>query len=194
MTTLLLPLLIAGLPIQDYRTLRYDGVIGQTSDFTCGPAALATLLTYYLGRPTTERAMTERTLAASRSRGLSVQDGLSMLALRDALASVRVPASGHRLTLDELRDFMTAQVPVIVHVTAPRGHFYLVLAVQDDVVLLADPSWGVRAQPTASFVRNWSGLVLVPRMTESEQARARTEVRRHLTRYSDRVRRLHDSR
>ncbi|MEO1430329.1 MAG: hypothetical protein AAFV71_14945 [Cyanobacteria bacterium J06633_8] len=30
-----------------YRTLRYQKVIGQTEWYTCGPAAIATLLIYY---------------------------------------------------------------------------------------------------------------------------------------------------
>jgi len=37
-----------------YRELRYEKVIEQVEWYTCGPAAVATLLTYYYGLPTTE--------------------------------------------------------------------------------------------------------------------------------------------
>ena len=33
--------------ITPYRTLRYEGVVGQTTYYTCGAAAVATLLTHY---------------------------------------------------------------------------------------------------------------------------------------------------
>jgi len=39
-----------------YRELRYQNVVGQTDWFTCGPAAVATLLRYYFGRTEVDEA------------------------------------------------------------------------------------------------------------------------------------------
>ncbi|WP_194165372.1 cysteine peptidase family C39 domain-containing protein [Deinococcus terrestris] len=47
-----------------------QSVVGQTTDFTCGPAALATLLTHYYGRPASEEAFTERSITESRNAPL----------------------------------------------------------------------------------------------------------------------------
>ncbi len=37
-----------------YQNLRYEWVVGQTDWYTCGPAAVTTLLTYFYGFPTME--------------------------------------------------------------------------------------------------------------------------------------------
>jgi len=53
-----------------YRELRYDGVVGQTDWYTCGPAAVATLLTYYYGIPTTEAEALKLAEGFMREMGL----------------------------------------------------------------------------------------------------------------------------
>jgi hypothetical protein len=45
----LLASLAAAQPVRDWRSLRYEGVVGQSDWFTCGPAAVATLLRHYYG-------------------------------------------------------------------------------------------------------------------------------------------------
>ncbi|KEF35028.1 hypothetical protein RDMS_03085 [Deinococcus sp. RL] len=121
-----------------YLTLRYHSVVGQTSDFTCGPAALATLLTHYYGRPVSEQTFTERSVADMQARGKEVVEGLTLLSLKNALNTENVPSAGYKLTLEQLREVMQAGLPVVANVVYPKGHYYLVLAVDDQNVLLAD--------------------------------------------------------
>ncbi|MPY67921.1 peptidase C39 bacteriocin processing [Deinococcus sp. SDU3-2] len=175
---------------QDYRTLRYQSVIGQTSDFTCGPAALATLLTHYYGRPVSEKTLTERSVADMQARGKEVVEGITLLSLRNALTTENVPSAGYKLTLEQLRGVMEAGLPVVANVVYPKGHYYLVLAVDDQNVLLADPSWGVRSQPIANFLNAWNGVVLMPQPSEAEAAQARAQVRQQLSKYRERIERL----
>ena len=53
-----------------YQELRYVEVVGQTDFYTCGPAAVATLLTYYYGIPTTEAEALELTEEFMRAQDL----------------------------------------------------------------------------------------------------------------------------
>ena len=62
---LLVELLFQPVP---YRELRY--VVGQTDFYTCGPAAVATLPTYYYGIPTTEAEALELAEGFMRAQGL----------------------------------------------------------------------------------------------------------------------------
>lgn len=176
--------------VQDYRTLRYSSVVGQTTDFTCGPAALATLLTHYYGRPVSEATFTERAVDDMRARGKDVVEGLTLLSLRNALSSEGISSAGYWLTLEQLREVMDAGLPVVASVVYPKGHYSLVLAVDDQNVLLADPSWGVRSQPIANFLNAWNGVVLIPEPSEAEAAQARTQVAAQLARYRERTERL----
>ncbi|WP_144012309.1 cysteine peptidase family C39 domain-containing protein [Deinococcus sp. LM3] len=174
----------------DYRTLRYASVVGQTSDFTCGPAALATLLTHYYGRPVAEQTLTERSVADMQARGKEVVEGITLLSLRNALGSESISSAGYKLTLEQLRVVLAQGLPVVANVVYPKGHYYLVLAVDDQNVLLADPSWGVRSQPIRNFLNAWNGVVLIPEPSESEVTQARTQVALQLSKYRERLERL----
>ncbi|MBI0446898.1 C39 family peptidase [Deinococcus sp. DB0503] len=179
-----------GNAITDYRTLRYQSVVGQTTDFTCGPAALATLLTHYYGRPVSEATFTERSVADMQARGKEVVEGITLLSLKNALTTESVSSAGYKLTLEQLRGVLEARLPVVANVVYPKGHYYLVLAVDDHNVLLADPSWGVRSQPIESFLNAWNGIVLVPQPNEAEAAQARVQVEQQLSKYRERIERL----
>lgn len=174
----------------DYRTLRYSGVIGQTSDFTCGPAAIATLLTHYYGQPVSEKSVTERSVVDMQSRGKAVTEGLTLLSLRNVLSQESVAGSGYKLTLEQLRGVMAQGLPVVANVVYPKGHYYLVLAVDDQNVLLADPSWGVRSQPLDNFLNAWNGVVLIPQPSEAQATQAKAEVQQQVTTYRERLERL----
>lgn len=174
----------------DYRTLRYADVIGQTSDFTCGPAAIATLLTHYYGQTVSEQSVTERSVADMESRGKAVTEGLTLLSLRNVLSQESVAGSGYKLTLEQLRGVMAQGLPVVANVVYPKGHYYLVLAVDDQNVLLADPSWGVRSQPLDNFLNAWNGVVLIPQPSEAQATQAKAEVQQQVTTYRERLERL----
>ncbi|QLG13283.1 C39 family peptidase (plasmid) [Deinococcus sp. D7000] len=174
----------------DYRALRYASVVGQTSDFTCGPAAIATLLTHYYGQPVSEQSVTERSVADMNSRGKAVTEGLTLLSLRNVLSQESVAGSGYKLTLEQLREVLAAGLPVVANVVYPKGHYYLVLAVDDQNVLLADPSWGVRSQPLDNFLNVWNGVVLIPQPSEAQATQAKAEVQGQVTTYRERLERL----
>lgn len=153
-------------PITPYRTLRYEGVIGQTSYYTCGPAAVATLLTHYYGQPTAESEILELSEKAMEGSGKSAEErGVTALALRQALANKNIQARGMRLSLASLTDyFRQGGLPVVLHVTKPQMHYVLAVGIVGDWVILADPSWGRRIQPLGALVneQGFSGVTLVP--------------------------------
>lgn len=153
-------------PIRPYRELRYEGVIGQTSYYTCGPAAVATLLSHYYGQPTAESEILELSEKAMEGSGKSPEErGVTALALRQALAAKGIQARGMRLTLTSLADyFRKGGLPVVLHLTKPQMHYVLAVGMVGDWVILADPSWGRRIQPLSALVneQGFSGVTLVP--------------------------------
>lgn len=132
-------------------------VLRQRDELTCGPAALATLLTYHLGEPCSED---EVAILASTY----TENGTSMLGLRNACRAKGYEATGYRMTLSQLREVVDGEgLPVIAHYREPLAHFAVVVAVEDDVVLVSDPASGCVTMAVDDFVRRWSGAVLVVR-------------------------------
>lgn len=174
----------------NHRDFRYQNVIGQTTDFTCGPAALATLLTYYYGTPVSEQSFTERAIADMASRGKEVTEGLTLLSLKTALSAEQIQSAGYKLNIEQLRKVMEAGLPVVANVQYPKGHYYLILGLDDQNVLLADPSWGVRSQPIANFLNAWNGVVLVPQPNEAQAIAAKKQVSEQMAKYRERIQRL----
>ena len=153
--------------VDPYRELRYEGVTGQTDWYTCGPAAVATLLTYYYDIPTTEAEALELAEGFMREMGLEPgpERGVNALALKKTLEAKGVPTKGYRVKPEDLRNyFARGGLPVIVHLTAPRKHFVVAVGMVGDQIVLADPSWDRSIIPFSAFVeeRGYSGVVLVP--------------------------------
>jgi predicted double-glycine peptidase len=129
-------------------------VVRQQRDFSCGTAALATLLTHYFLRPTSEAELLEALLAgvgrdALQAQGVSLQ-ALATLAEARGLTATGVAVSAR--ALDALR------APVIAWL-APRGqpHFAVLRGVSPAAVELADPARGNVRLPRAVFERDFLG-------------------------------------
>lgn len=159
---LLAELLFQPLP---HRDLRYAEVVGQADWYTCGAAAVATLLTHYYGIPTTEAEALELAEGFMAATGREPRQALTALALRQTLEAKGIPTKGYRVTPEALADyFARGGLPVILHLTEPQKHFVLGVGMVGDHIVLADPSWGQSLLPLSVLVheRGYSGVVLVP--------------------------------
>lgn len=181
------------LPEGSFHHLRYEGVIPQSSWYTCGPAAVATLLTYYFELPTSEEEVLEIALASMESRGTPWDDGISLLALRDALRVAGVPSEGYRITPEALIDYFDrGGLPVILHLRWPQPHFVVAIAWVDERLLVADPSFGSQLIGIAELVnvKGFDGYLLVPRPDEALALRVDVNQRRAAEAAARRVRAL----
>ncbi len=138
--------------------LKFRSVIRQKYDFSCGSAALATLLTYHYRMPTKETDVFADMWAHGDREKIKHQ-GFSMLDMQQYLARHGLPANGFRSTLDRL---VKADVPGLVLVNRNGYlHFVIVEGIRDGRVLLADPAIGTRAMPVAEFQQQWNGIFFV---------------------------------
>jgi len=146
---ILLPVLfLPSFAFTPYRSLRYTQVTGQADWYTCGAAAVSTLLTYY-DDPATEQEAQEVAFAETQASGKDPLEGLTALSLKRALQSRGYTVKAYRVDLEQLADYFRREgLPVVAHVTKPQLHFLVVSGLVPDPcsgrsqVLLADPSWG----------------------------------------------------
>lgn len=158
--------LVARIPI-DYLSLRYDGVTEQTSEYTCGAASVATMLTYFYSISTSEADVLELIYASMRARGEQPTQGQGFTAydLKEALAARGVTSKGFLVKPAALQNyFARGGLPVIIYLAKPQKHFEVAVGMIEDQIVLADPSWGRSVAPLIELVnlRGYSGVVLVP--------------------------------
>jgi predicted double-glycine peptidase len=148
-------------PVRSWKDLRDENVVFQRFDYSCGAAALATLMRYYFGDDTSEEMilagilgpMTEVELRDREANGLSLLD-LDTYAERAGYQAVSA-----RLSYGSLVELAG---PVIVYLEEEDyRHFAVLKGVQGDRIYLADPSLGNVRLSIDRFVRQWSGVALV---------------------------------
>lgn len=145
----------------------WDRVIKQEYDFSCGSAAVATLLTYHYQRNTTEAEVFETMIRAGDAEKIQ-RHGFSMLDMKRYLDGSGLNADGFRISLD---DFIRIGIPAITMVnTGGYKHFVVVKGIDDDNILVGDPAAGTLVVPREQFEQLWSGMVLGAR-AEIEVAR-----------------------
>lgn len=160
-----------------YRDLRYEGVVEQTDWYTCGPAAAATLLSFYYGLDVDEAAVLEKALEEMVALGQHPAEGISALALSRALAHWGFTAQGYRLGASDLeRYFLQGGLPLILHVTVPEPHYVVAVGLTGGHLVVADPSRGRRVEPFVPFLyeKGFSGVALLPLPPEGLAPTGRT--------------------
>lgn len=142
-------------PVQSVEDRRFATVIRQQYDFSCGSAALATLLHHHYGSPQGE-AQVFRGMWAEGDRAQIRRLGFSLLDMKRYLATLGYQADGFEVTLDEVAK---AGVPgiALINLNGYR-HFVVVKGVSRDEVLVGDPSLGLKPMPAADFSKAWNGV------------------------------------
>jgi len=138
---------------------KFRRTINQQYDFSCGSAALATLLSYHYGDAVTEtqvfQYMYERGNQAKIQR-----EGFSLLDIKNYLEAHGYNADGFETSLDKLAE---VGVPAIVLIS-DNGyhHFVVVKGILEGRILVGDPAMGARIIRRSEFERLWTnGIVFV---------------------------------
>ncbi|MFZ2653067.1 MAG: cysteine peptidase family C39 domain-containing protein, partial [Burkholderiaceae bacterium] len=144
------------LRVSSLRAQRDAGVVKQRQDYSCGSAALATLLTYGLNDPVGEDALLRALLAPLSPEELAVlqKKGLSLFDLQRLAQQRGHKALGFRVHQSQLAKLSR---PVIVFIK-PGGyeHFAVFKGLRGDRVHLADPSLGNVRMPLYRFLDMWA--------------------------------------
>lgn len=145
------------LQVWSMRELKVRSVILQKYDYSCGSAAVATLLTYHYDRPLTEETAF-RMMFDHGNQDKIQKEGFSFLDMKRFLEAHGYPADGFQVSLD---DFSKAGIPAIV-LMVDKGyhHFVVVKGMRGDKVLLGDPAVGLRVVPREQFEASWPSRVV----------------------------------
>ncbi len=149
--------------VESFTELRQRNVVLQERDYSCGSAALATLLHYFLDSPVQEIEIIRTLLELNKKRGtlekVIQQKGFSLLDLKLFAESKGFKAAGYRL---DFEDLVKLGVPAIVPVIPEDyKHFVVFRGTEGQRVYLADPSIGNITESIEEFKRDWYGFTNV---------------------------------
>ena len=145
-------------PVTSLIGRRFETVVRQQFDFSCGSAALATLLRYHYEDPQNEQSVfigMFRDGDQAQIRRL----GFSLLDMKRYLAARGIGADGYRVTL---ADIIKAKTPGIALIDFNGyKHFVVVKGASEGMLLLGDPSLGLRREDPSTFTKQWNGVFFV---------------------------------
>jgi uncharacterized protein len=155
-----LPFQIGGafsVPAVSMKEARYGAMIRQQFDFSCGSAALSTLLTYHYGFPVSEQTVFEAMFAQGDQAKIK-KEGFSLLDMKRYLEAHDFEADGFEAPLEKLAG---AGIPAIVLINDHGyNHFVVIKGLRDQRVLIGDPSGGTRAMSRTAFESAWVNQIL----------------------------------
>jgi predicted double-glycine peptidase len=143
-------------PIQSVRERKFADLVQQKTDFSCGAAALATILRQAYWLDVNEEQIIEGMLAHSDQDLVRVQ-GFSMLDMKRYVESLGMRARGYRVATETLSEI---KIPVVVLMDI-RGykHFVVMQRVHKGWVYIGDPVLGHKRYKVEDFAKGWNGII-----------------------------------
>ncbi|MEO9749652.1 MULTISPECIES: C39 family peptidase [Marinobacter] len=154
--------------INSYENRRFDSVIRQQYDFSCGSAAVASLLAFHYQDQVTEHDVFVEMLALADEEKVR-KHGFSMLDMKHYLEARGYRADGFRMALSGLREKVRLPMIVLLNIEGFR-HFVLIKGISEDEVLVGDPARGLKVYSYAQFSDYWNGTAFIIR-SHLEQGR-----------------------
>jgi len=146
--------------VVSWRERRFKNIVMQQYDYSCGAAALATLLTYDYNTPVPEQDPFIKMIQQG-DKAVIQKNGFSMLDMKNYLESLGLHPVGVQISLD---DAVKLGIPGIVLIKRNGYlHFVVLRAVDDRRVLMADPALGSQIVSRDEFESMWDGIMLIIR-------------------------------
>jgi predicted double-glycine peptidase len=144
--------------VKSFKELRDSRVTLQKYDFSCGSAAIATLLTFTYNKPVSEEDVFV-SMFEKGNKEIIRKVGFSLLDMQNYLERQGHKASGYQLSMDQLRQLA---VPAIVMIS-PNGysHFVVLRGWEGNSLMIADSNRGLKRMSASEFEKVWNGVAFL---------------------------------
>jgi len=150
--------------VRSMHEMRFTETVRQGFDFSCGSAALATLLSYHYDRPTTEFQVFEKMWETGDQEKIRI-NGFSMLDMKRYLKEEGLRADGFKIPASRISKVGVAGLILLAKMETP--HFVVIIGANEDEVLLSDPARGIWNMSIEEVERLWNGVFFVVRQDAS---------------------------
>ena len=141
---------------------QFKNIIHQAYDYSCGSAALTTVLNGYLGRQFTEKQVMDGLLKFGEYDKIVQRRGFSMLDMKRLVTALGHPNNGFKGSLDELKKLDHPAIVAIHYMNFK--HFVVIKKYQDGRFFIADPALGNISFTEAKFDSVWDKVDGLGRM------------------------------
>lgn len=143
--------------VQSIRERRYENLIEQRTDFSCGAASLATILKYaFQHSEVTEESVLAGMLEIADPQ-VVLERGFSLLDLKEYVETLGYRGRGYEVTPDILDE---VSIPVIVLLDLDGyKHFVVMKKASGDRVYVGDPALGNRVMEREDFISSWNNII-----------------------------------
>ncbi len=146
--------------VMSVKERKFATVVRQQFDFSCGSAAIATLLTHHYGRATNEQdAFLAMWSVGDQARIKEV--GFSLLEMKRFVESIGLRADGFTMSLERVAEIGIPGVALIDE--DGYRHFVVIKGVAGGKILVGDPARGLRTMTPKRFKSLWDGTILFVR-------------------------------
>ncbi len=152
--------------VMSWWEIPFRSVVRQRYDFSCGSAAVATILSHHYGRPTGEQEPF-KAMWAKGDKDMIRKVGFSMFDMKNYLTEIGYTAEGFRLKVGDLEKIKR---PLIVLLDL-KGfkHFVVVKGVNKGRILTGDSVLGLTEYSVQDFDKMWNGIALAIVKTPTPQ-------------------------
>ena len=145
------------IPVTTFAERRFKTIYKQQYDFSCGSAALASLLTYHYDDTVDEQSVFTDMYQNGDQQKIQKQ-GFSLLDIKLYLERRGYRSDGFKINLDQL---VNANVPALTIINNNGYlHFIIIKGVNSEEVLVGDPALGVKVMPRDEFEAMWGNRIL----------------------------------
>lgn len=137
---------------------QFRGIVRQAYDYSCGSAALTTLLNGYVGTQITEQQTMNGLLKFGETEKIIERRSFSLLDMKRFVAALGLESGGYK---GEFSDLVKQGQPAIVPISyAGFKHFVVFKAYKDGRVYVADPALGNISFDEVRFQQIWENNTL----------------------------------
>lgn len=144
--------------VEPLNVQKFTGVVRQAYDYSCGSAALTTLLDFYLGRNFRERQVMEGLLRFGETERIIERRGFSLLDMKRLVTALGHPSGGFKAEASDLEKLDHPAIAPIEY--AGFKHFVVIRAVYNGHVYVADPALGNISFTMSRFLEIWDNNVI----------------------------------
>lgn len=138
---------------------KYKGVVRQNYDYSCGSAALTTLLNYFLGLEVDEQRVMNGLLTYGQKEKILARRGFSLADMKRFVSAIGYKSGGFRGEFSDLENLTQPAIVRIVH--GDFQHFVVLRDIAAGRVFIADPAFGNLTLTEADFLKVWDNILFL---------------------------------
>ena len=162
-------------------SLRHRNITQQKYDYSCGSAALTTILNLSFDLGLNEEEVIDGLIIHGETEKIKRGRRFSLLDMKQYLVTLGIDGAGYKATINDLADI---PYPAIISIDINNfKHFVVLLGFVDGHIIIADPAFGHMSVTISRFDKLWTNKVFFTVSDKENNINKANELDESLLRY-----------